>query len=911
MAFQSTPKKNRNTLFVFLLLTVFSTTARSQVLISSGFEDATEPNPPAGWTVTTPNGTANWQSLYAEGGFGNSYEGEYCMYLAAAYNDDKSDAWLISPSFTAEAGKKYSISFYYKNQSNSANRFEITLGSDATPASQTEVISQFNFRDSRYVKAQINYTATSAGVKYLGIHCVTEHTLTYAYIDKFEIAAVSCFEPTNLKVTGIDTSSARAVWDAVSADAKYEYGISESATTPPTATTSTNNKEALITGLKSGTPHYLYVRARCDASTASTWAITKFGTAYNPAFFPVVNCGTKEINDFISTEGIYQNSLCDLDYGASEFFHKFTPAQSGDYYLNIYEVNTGQAIAFGYKDSALGSGPDGWTCIGYNYSGIKFKLGPLEAGKTYYIMQKAARIAPFPSYYSWGIDCYYTPPANDDCDKAVTIVSGKYNDACEGTLITTIGATPGSLNENYENCGSFDNIYNDEVWFKFTATADQQLFRFKNMAYTNDAIPGANPGMVINIFKSECNLNSLVDCGYFGVNPGETKDIYSYKLKTGETYYCRIFTGDATTYATFNLCIMDLAVTAGNDNICTPGLTYTIDEYTDNNNTSIWVPFTDDSYKLIGAINARGNNLGFVTPNVYVNKGAVRQDANGNYYLDRSFSFQTDFEPSTTASVRLLISNAELAALIAQPGSGVTSVKDLRVIRNSDECSSTLTSAAENIIVPKRTGDYNEEFKYLEFETPGFSSFYLQGDVVLPAQLISFTGAVNNNNVTLTWKTSQEINTKNFIVERSSDARNFTQAGSIAAHGNTASENTYRFIDSKLSKGTYYYRLTVVDNDGQQKFSKIIPVHINGAGGIDVNPNPVKDKLNISTNEEKAGTYHISIINIKGQVVSSFTKNVNAGYNQITLDLSTVAKGVYVLKMTASGETKITKIIKE
>ncbi|HRI21682.1 MAG TPA: choice-of-anchor J domain-containing protein, partial [Panacibacter sp.] len=770
-------------LLVLTFISCFATITNAQILLKTDFENSHVPLPPKGWVVSN-TGNANWQGLRNIGGGGNALSGAKCMYLANSYYGDQSDAWLITPGIEFKEGKKYSITFYYKNQSYITNTLQVTFGNAATPASQTQVIWQNSFKSNLYTQAQINFTATASGINYIGIHCTTKFTQTYLYIDDMLIGQVPTFTPNATKITDVTTTSANAWWNKVEKGAQYEYGISDTLVPPATTSLTTGNTAALST-LVPAKRYYFYLRSINSDGRTSLWGTTEFSTAYTTENIPVLNCGELFSNEFVSTGGLYLNENCGQIYFGREFFHKFTPTNSGMYKLNINFVNTGQRMSFSYKDAALGAGPEGWTCIGSaNDYGGSFSFGSLEAGKEYLIMEKAFASPGFYSGYSYEIDCYYPPPVNDNCQNATEIHPTIYLENCTGTAITTTGATPGDLIENRKVCGSYDNIYDDEVWVKFTATADAQLFRFTNMVYTDPVYPDPNPGIYLDIFSKPCDLTSNVDCGYIAVNPGESLDVYSYLLKKDSTYYIRLFTANQTTRASFNMCIMDLDVTKGNNNTCTQGLSYTVNKKTDNDNRKTWVPLTDESYKLIAAVNAAGNTLNSVSSSVYINSGPVRKDGDGKYYLDRNITIQPETQPGSLVVVKLYFTNAELEKLIAQPGSGVTSIDDINVTRNDDECSSQSGGGTAELIKPFERGDYGSGYKYVAIKTTKLSSFYLHGgNTALPPLLVNFTGNLKDNNVLLNWKTRQEVNTKNFIVEKSSDGKNFSQVGIVNAAG--------------------------------------------------------------------------------------------------------------------------------
>lgn len=887
--------------------------ANAQYLLQTDFEKAKVPLPPEGWVVTH-TGNANWQSLRNFGGGGNALSGEKCMYLASSYYGDQSDAWLITPAVEFKEGKNYTITFYYKNQSYITNQLQVTIGNDATPAAQTQVIWQNTFQSNLYTKAQINYTATASGINYIGIHCTTKFTSTYLYIDDMVIGQVPIFTPAGTEVTDVTTTTAAASWNKVERNAQYEYGVSETVV-PPTVTTLTTGNTAALSTLTPATHYYFHVRSIDEDGRTSPWATAEFATAYTTEDIPVLNCGELFLNEFFAYPGLYFNENCGETYFGKEFFHKFTPTNTGIYKLNINSINTGQRVSFSYKDAALGAGPEGWTCIGSaNDFGGAYSFGILEAGKEYLILEKAYASpgAGFYSSYAYEIDCYYPPPANDSCQNATEIIPTAYAEKCTGTAITTLGGTPGGLKENFRVCGSYENIFSDEVWVKFTATADAQLFRFTDMVYTDAVYPGSIPGIYFDVFSKPCDLQSDVDCGYIEVYPGEPKEIYSLLLKKDSTYYIRLFTANQTSYATFNMCIMDLDVTKGNSNSCAQGLAYTINKATDNDNRKTWVPLTDDAYKLIATVNGAGNTLNSVSGSVYINDGPTRQDADGKYYLDRNITIQPETQPVSLAVVKLYFTNAELEKLIAQPGSGVTSVNDINVTRNDDLCSSQFGGGTPVFIKPFERGDYGTDYKYVTIKTDKLASFYLHGgNTVLPVTLVNFTGNLKNNDVLLSWQTTQEINTKHFIVERSADGKTFSQLGIVAAAGNNATHRNYNFTDARINEGNYFYRLTIVDNDGKKLYSTIVNIHALTNSKVLVSPNPFKERFTITTNEISACKYTISIIDVNAKMVRRYTTIANAGYNQLNVEATNLPNGIYTVKLEKPGSIKYIKIIKQ
>jgi hypothetical protein len=108
----------------------------------------------------------------------------------------------------------------------------------------------------------------------------------------------------------------------------------------------------------------------------------------------------------------------------------------------------------------------------------------------------------------------------------------------------------------------------------------------------------------------------------------------------------------------------------------------------------------------------------------------------------------------------------------------------------------------------------------LQVNVDGFSSFYFgEPNIILPLDLLTFTGSLQNDNTTLLkWKTENEINTSHFVVERSIDAVNFYPLGNVTAIGNNTIANNYSFLDNDAANQqtlVLFYRLKITDRDGR------------------------------------------------------------------------------------------------
>ena len=115
--------------------------------------------------------------------------------------------------------------------------------------------------------------------------------------------------------------------------------------------------------------------------------------------------------------------------------------------------------------------------------------------------------------------------------------------------------------------------------------------------------------------------------------------------------------------------------------------------------------------------------------------------------------------------------------------------------------------------------------------------------VPLPVKFISFTASylgISENSVSIDWQTTEETNSKNFILEKSYDGVSFNGIAEVKSTGTTTSINNYHFNDNAITNSTkIYYRLKQVDNDGNFSFSEIKAVSIGNSNfDLRIFPNP-------------------------------------------------------------------------
>lgn len=183
----------------------------------------------------------------------------------------------------------------------------------------------------------------------------------------------------------------------------------------------------------------------------------------------------------------------------------------------------------------------------------------------------------------------------------------------------------------------------------------------------------------------------------------------------------------------------------------------------------------------------------------------------------------------------------------------------------------------------------------------------------LPVNWLSFEASIHEqNNVWLTWSTASEHNTKQYHMQRSTDAVQFETLGYVAAAGNSEKVSAYQYEDAQLVPGKYYYRILQEDADGSYVYTPVRKIVIRGQGATrcHIYPNPANNNLFISyegTHPELA----VTITDVAGRIVLSRKMAPNSLQSAVAIDMSDLAHGVYMISLKGAGINIHTKVIKK
>jgi hypothetical protein len=174
--------------------------------------------------------------------------------------------------------------------------------------------------------------------------------------------------------------------------------------------------------------------------------------------------------------------------------------------------------------------------------------------------------------------------------------------------------------------------------------------------------------------------------------------------------------------------------------------------------------------------------------------------------------------------------------------------------------------------------------------------FDLPACIPLPVHFSSFNATRStSSNVSVTWTTASEQNSKGFNVQKNVGGVWTTVAfvPSQALNGTSVSDIHYSYTDANSEKGVTQYRVQQVDLDGKFTYTDIRAIRGEGTvGKVIVYPNPSVDgKVNVVFEDNAVRDVQVS--DMQGKVIKSYK-----GITNNILVVERLTSGFYTIKIT-------------
>jgi hypothetical protein len=213
------------------------------------------------------------------------------------------------------------------------------------------------------------------------------------------------------------------------------------------------------------------------------------------------------------------------------------------------------------------------------------------------------------------------------------------------------------------------------------------------------------------------------------------------------------------------------------------------------------------------------------------------------------------------------------------------------------------------------TSDPASQFVEVNALTSVTGTFALAHPWVPKALTFDIASAVYDRasrNVVLQWRSPIEASEDGYFIERikgSPDGLEWETVGSVACNP----VGDYGYAERVTDEGTYYYRLLVVDKDGNEYQSQPIAVNVSSAPvefALAQNyPNPFNPTTAIRFSVPVATRVTLKVYDLLWREVATVVDGMKAaGEYEVSFDASSLPSGLYLYRLEADGFSAVKKM---
>lgn len=179
---------------------------------------------------------------------------------------------------------------------------------------------------------------------------------------------------------------------------------------------------------------------------------------------------------------------------------------------------------------------------------------------------------------------------------------------------------------------------------------------------------------------------------------------------------------------------------------------------------------------------------------------------------------------------------------------------------------------------------------------------------ILPVDIHSITAIVQNGNISVGWNVENESNIANYLLEKTVDGHYFEEIGIIPSKNTHTA--VYSYSDSTAINGKYYYRIKIVDQNGNFIYSKTVFAKILKESKSRIWPNPIQqNEIRVNVEPSYKGAFKVRLFNSAGKLI--FQKQLKEESGTLILKTQKLAQGIYHLELTKPGnDIEILEVIK-
>lgn len=180
-------------------------------------------------------------------------------------------------------------------------------------------------------------------------------------------------------------------------------------------------------------------------------------------------------------------------------------------------------------------------------------------------------------------------------------------------------------------------------------------------------------------------------------------------------------------------------------------------------------------------------------------------------------------------------------------------------------------------------------------------------NIPLPVDFIGLVAEKTSSTVNLRWDVTEEINVREYQVERSTTGTSFTTVGVAAAKG----KSIYSFSNTDVPEGNLFYRIKSVDIDGRSKYSGILKISGNSSfsNNLKLYPVPATGDEVTAQHRRLRNNAKLTITSADGRIIKTIIPIPGSSHTPI--DITGFKSGIYFIRLDdGTGDIQSAKLIK-
>jgi hypothetical protein len=182
---------------------------------------------------------------------------------------------------------------------------------------------------------------------------------------------------------------------------------------------------------------------------------------------------------------------------------------------------------------------------------------------------------------------------------------------------------------------------------------------------------------------------------------------------------------------------------------------------------------------------------------------------------------------------------------------------------------------------------------------------------LLPVTLTSWSATTLSDQQTLLkWTATNATNFDHYVIQRSTDGQTFQDAGKIVTSIASGTTQDYSFTDVFKYDGTIYYRLEMVDADGNINYSNIISIVRQGSKTARIYPTIVENNSLFVEAPIAIRQARLELFDMNGRKLQEKDWSTLEGRTQVTIgNGGTLPAGAYLARLSDGQSTLAKQII--